>query len=41
MEQGKVRLLGPDSQDAPLVDRALNAIYRMLQRFAGRNQSKE
>ncbi|GBL53603.1 MULTISPECIES: DUF1631 domain-containing protein [Pseudomonas] len=37
MEQGKVRLAGAGAQ--PLVDRALGAIYRMLQRFAGRPNS--
>jgi hypothetical protein len=37
MEQGKVRL-AVDKQGPPLVDRALGAIYRMLQRLAGRNR---
>ncbi|PJI47423.1 MAG: thymidine phosphorylase [Pseudomonas sp.] len=32
MEAGKVRLV-PTEQTAPLMDRALNAIYRVLQRF--------
>jgi hypothetical protein len=35
MEQGLARIIPPE-RDAPLVDRALNAIYRVLQRFAGR-----
>ncbi|SDO80627.1 DUF1631 domain-containing protein [Pseudomonas jinjuensis] len=35
MERGEVRLVA-EEQDAPLMDRAMNAIYRMLQRFAGR-----
>lgn len=35
MEQGLARIVPPES-DAPLVDRALNAIYRVLQRFSGR-----
>ncbi|WP_274611303.1 DUF1631 family protein [Pseudomonas lalucatii] len=35
MEQGLARIL-PDEYDAPLVDRALSAIYRVLQRFTGR-----
>jgi hypothetical protein len=35
MEQGLTRIVPPE-QDAPLVDRALNAIYRVLQRFSGR-----
>ncbi|MFR0692529.1 DUF1631 domain-containing protein [Enterobacterales bacterium AE_CKDN230030158-1A_HGKHYDSX7] len=35
MEAGKVRLV-PTEQSAPLVDRALSAIYRVLQRFTGR-----
>lgn len=34
MEQGLARIVPPES-DAPLVDRALNAIYRALQRFSG------
>ncbi|MDF3933089.1 DUF1631 domain-containing protein [Pseudomonas citronellolis] len=38
MEQGKVRMLASE-QPQPLVDRALGAIYRMLQRFAGRPRS--
>lgn len=35
MEQGQARILTPE-RSAPLVDRALNAIYRVLQRFTGR-----
>jgi hypothetical protein len=35
MEQGIARIVPPEP-DAPLVDRALNAIYRVLQRFSGR-----
>lgn len=35
MEQGLARLVPPE-RDAPLVDRALTAIYRVLQRFTGR-----
>ncbi|SFP17638.1 DUF1631 domain-containing protein [Pseudomonas borbori] len=35
MERGLARIVPPE-QDAPLVDRALNAIYRVLQRFSGR-----
>ncbi|WP_372877217.1 DUF1631 domain-containing protein [Pseudomonas sp.] len=35
MEQGLARIVPPE-RDAPLVDRALNAIYRVLQRFSGR-----
>ncbi|WP_439859685.1 DUF1631 domain-containing protein [Pseudomonas sp. MBLB4136] len=35
MERGLARIL-PQEEDAPLVDRALNAIYRVLQRFTGR-----
>jgi hypothetical protein len=35
MEQGLARIIPPE-RDAPLVDRALNAIYRVLQRFTGR-----
>lgn len=35
MEQGLARVL-PKERDAPLVDRALTAIYRILQRFTGR-----
>lgn len=38
MEQGKARLL-PRERSAPLVDRALGAIYRALQRFTGRTPS--
>lgn len=35
MEQGLARILNPE-RTAPLVDRALTAIYRVLQRFTGR-----
>ncbi|MCY1530945.1 hypothetical protein D9M68_661530 [compost metagenome] len=35
MEQGLARLVPPE-RSAPLVDRALGAIYRVLQRFTGR-----
>ncbi|MFZ3154562.1 DUF1631 domain-containing protein [Pseudomonas sp.] len=35
MEQGLARLVPPE-RGAPLVDRALTAIYRVLQRFTGR-----
>ena len=35
MEQGLVRLVPPE-RSAPLMDRALGAIYRVLQRFTGR-----
>jgi hypothetical protein len=35
MERGLARIL-PQEEDAPLVDRALTAIYRVLQRFTGR-----
>lgn len=35
MEQGLVRILPPE-RSAPLMDRALTAIYRVLQRFTGR-----
>jgi len=35
MEQGIARIVPPE-RDAPLVDRALNAIYRVLQRFSER-----
>jgi hypothetical protein len=35
MEQGLVRILQTE-RGAPLVDRALTAIYRVLQRFTGR-----
>ncbi|NQD91750.1 DUF1631 domain-containing protein [Pseudomonas sp. CrR25] len=35
MEQGLARILSPE-RDSPLVDRALTAIYRVLQRFTGR-----
>ncbi|QRY81447.1 DUF1631 domain-containing protein [Pseudomonas sp. PDNC002] len=39
MEAGKVRLV-PTEQSAPLMDRALNAIYRVLQRFTGRSPAQ-
>ncbi|MFT5782444.1 MAG: hypothetical protein ACI9EB_001834 [Pseudomonas sp.] len=39
MEQGLVRIITPESA-APLVDRALNAIYRVLQRFSGRTTAQ-
>ena len=35
MEQGLARIVSPE-RGAPLVDRALTAIYRVLQRFTGR-----
>ncbi len=35
MDQGRVRLLSAEL-NAPLMDRALNAIHRVLQRFSGR-----
>lgn len=35
MEQGLARII-PVERSAPLVDRALNSIYRVLQRFTGR-----
>ncbi|MFZ6048025.1 DUF1631 domain-containing protein [Pseudomonas sp. CR3202] len=35
MEQGLVRLVPPE-RSTPLVDRAMSAIYRVLQRFTGR-----
>ena len=35
MEQGLARIITPE-RGGPLVDRALNAIYRVLQRFTGR-----
>ncbi|MNG37765.1 hypothetical protein D3C84_1252150 [compost metagenome] len=35
MERGLARIVTPE-RDTPLVDRALNAIYRVLQRFTGR-----
>ncbi|WP_373389186.1 DUF1631 domain-containing protein [Pseudomonas alcaligenes] len=37
MEQGLARIVTPE-RSAPLVDRALGAIYRVLQRFTGRAQ---
>ncbi|MCP8463859.1 DUF1631 domain-containing protein [Pseudomonas sp. ZM23] len=39
METGKVRLV-PTEHAAPLMDRALNAIYRVLQRFTGRSPAQ-
>ncbi|MHA6492517.1 DUF1631 domain-containing protein [Pseudomonas borbori] len=39
MEQGLARIVAPE-RDAPLVDRALSTIYRVLQRFAGRAPEK-
>lgn len=36
MEQGLARIIAPE-HNAPLVDRALGAIYRVLQRFTGRS----
>jgi hypothetical protein len=36
MDKGLVRLM-PQERSAPLVDRALTAIYRVLQRFTGRS----
>lgn len=35
LEQGRARMLAPE-RNTPLVDRALGAIYRVLQRFTGR-----
>ena len=35
MEQGLARIVTLE-RESPLVDRALNAIYRVLQRFTGR-----
>lgn len=35
MEQGLARIVAPE-RETPLMDRALNAIYRVLQRFTGR-----
>ncbi|MDT4866964.1 hypothetical protein FQZ97_1018520 [compost metagenome] len=35
MERGQARLV-PEDQNAPLMDRAMTAIYRMLQRFTAR-----
>lgn len=40
MEQGLVRILSPE-RSAPLMDRALTAIYRVLQRFTGRAHEVE
>jgi hypothetical protein len=39
MEQGLARIIAPE-RAAPLVDRALSAIYRVLQRFSGRTTSE-
>ncbi|BBP81435.1 hypothetical protein PHLH8_10770 [Pseudomonas sp. Pc102] len=36
MEEGLARIIAPE-HNAPLVDRALGAIYRVLQRFTGRS----
>jgi hypothetical protein len=35
MEQGVARIISPE-RDTPMVDRALTAIYRVLQRISGR-----
>ena len=40
MEQGLARIVAPE-RSAPLVDRALGAIYRVLQRFTGRAHEVE
>lgn len=40
MEKGLARIVAPE-RGAPLVDRALSAIYRVLQRFTGRAQEVE
>ncbi len=40
MEHGLARILNPE-RNAPLVDRALTAIYRVLQRFTGRTPEVE
>ena len=40
MEKGLARIVAPE-RNAPLVDRALSAIYRVLQRFTGRAQEVE
>ena len=40
MEKGLARIVAPE-RSAPLVDRALSAIYRVLQRFTGRAQEVE
>lgn len=39
MEQGLARIIAPE-RAAPLVDRALSAIYRVLQRFSGRTTAQ-
>jgi hypothetical protein len=39
MEQGLARIIDPE-RAAPLVDRALSAIYRVLQRFSGRTTAE-
>jgi len=39
MEQGQARILA-EERNAPLVDRALHAIYRVLQRFTGRSPER-
>jgi hypothetical protein len=39
MEQGLARIIDPE-RAAPLVDRALSAIYRVLQRFSGRTAAQ-
>jgi hypothetical protein len=39
MEQGLARIIDPE-RAAPLVDRALSAIYRVLQRFSGRTTAQ-
>jgi hypothetical protein len=39
MEQGLARIIAPE-RAAPLVDRALSAIYRVLQRFSGRTTAE-
>ena len=40
MEQGLARIIAPE-RAAPLVDRALSAIYRVLQRFSGRTTTED
>ena len=40
LEQGLARIIAPERQ-SPLVDRALHAIYRVLQRFSGRNAPRQ
>lgn len=39
MEQGLARIIDPE-RAAPLMDRALSAIYRVLQRFSGRKSAE-